>query len=255
MTRLLVSELVLVLLTGVFAALGAPWLSGRPSSWPLVAVGVLMAMAFVALYALANLVGRRLRPAASLAVGAAALALTLWRPLDGVTHLAGGVAGLLLAALGAAAGRGAGGSLYAFAAPLLGARWLLAPLLGPSPAAQLLAVQCGIFYCFGRGLIRLLSPTSAEGNPEAGPLVHRPVPDRVVGLVEGVSRRRTRPYATREDGSRDANAISLLCPAAEAPALMDRLQSALAGHPVTVALGPQEEQSAQLIIRVADQVP
>lgn len=255
MTRLLVSELILVLLTGAFAALGAPWLSGRPSSWPLFVVGVLMAMAFVALYALANLAGRRLRPGAGLAVGAAALALTLWRPLDGATHLVGAAAGLLLAVLGAALGRGAGGSLYAFAAPLLAVRWLLAPLLGPFRAAQLVVVQCGVFYYFGRGLVRLILPTSAEGNPEAGPLIHRPVPDRVVGLVEGISRRRARPYATREDGSRDENAISVLCRAPEAPALVDRLQAALAGHPVTVALGPQEGQSAQVVVRMSDPAP
>ncbi|MBP2017106.1 hypothetical protein J2Z79_000480 [Symbiobacterium terraclitae] len=255
MTRLLVSELILVLLSGAFAALGVPWLSGRPASWPLFLVGVMMAMAFVALYAVANLAGGRLRPRARLALGAVALALTLWRPLDGATHLVGAAAGLLLAVLGAALGRGAGGSLYAFAVPLLGARWLLAPLLGPFPAAQLTVVQCGAFYCFARGLIRLWTPTAAEGNPEAGPLVRRPVPDRVVGLVEGISRRRARPYATREDGSRDDGAVSVLCPAGEAPALLGRLQSALAGHPVTVSLGPGEGEWAQLVVRTANEAP
>jgi len=252
MAKLLGSELVLVLLTGLFAALGAPWLSGRPASFALFLVGLLMATAFVGLYALANLAGRRLRPAVSLAVGGAALVLTLWRPADGVTHLVGVAAGALLTLLGAAFRRGAGSSLFAYAVPLLAAHYLLLPLLGPVQAARQVAAQCAVFYFFGRGLVRLAAPTSAEGNPEAGPLVHRPVPDRVVGLVEATARRRARPYATRADGSRDEGAISILCPAAEASALADRLREALAAYPVVVTPGPEEEHGAQLVIRMAN---
>src|SRR5690606_8423683 len=129
----------------------------------------------------------------------------------------------------------------AYAVPLLAVRYLLVPLAGPGEAVLALAMQSGTFYFFARGLVRLALPTSAEGNPAAGPLIHRSVPDRVVGLVEATSRRRALPFATRADGSQDRGAIAIRCGVEEAAELADRLRAALAGHPVTVEPGRQAE--------------
>lgn len=259
MARLLTAELVLLALTAAFAAAGLPWLSGRPPAWPLLSVGFLMALAFSALYALANLAARRLRRPLLFAGGLLALAAVV---VDNVRQgaFAWGealpvAAGLALTALGGALGRGAGASLWAYAAPLAAVRYALVPLAGSGEPVRALAVQSGAFYLFLRGLLRLAFPTSAEGDPSAGPLVRRAVPDRVAGLVEAVSRRRALPYATREDGSRDEEAIAVRCSPAEAAELAERLRAVLEGHPVTVTQGVQVGGEVELVVRMAPPRP
>lgn len=252
LTRLLIVELLLLLGTALFAAAGVPWLSGRSPSWPLFLVGFLMGMAFVALYALANLAARSLREPVLLAVGLAALGLLYIGPGQAAAvHWTPLAAGLVLPALGLVLRRRAGSSLYAYAVPLLAVRYVLVPLAGSGEFVHQLALQSGTFYFFFRGLVRLAFPTSAEGNLSAGPLVRRPVPDPVVGLVEATSRRRALPYATREDGSRDEEAISVRCSRTEAAGLAERLRAVLKDHPVTVAEGVATGDEVELVIRMA----
>ncbi|BAD41876.1 hypothetical protein [Symbiobacterium thermophilum] len=254
MARLLTAELLLLALTAAFAAAGVPWLAGQPPAWPLLSVAFLMALAFSALYALANLAARRLRQPALLAAGLVALASVAVDALRRGPFAWGEglalAAGLVLSALGGALGRGAGAGLWAYAAPLAAVRYALVPLAGSGEPVRALAVQSAAFYLFLRGLVRLAFPTSAEGNPSAGPLVHRPVPDRVVGLVEATARRRALPYATREDGSRDEEAVAVRCPRAKAAELAERLRAVLEGHPVTVTQGVQAGDEVELVIRV-----
>ncbi len=254
MARLLIAELLLLVLTALFAAVGFPWLSGRPPAWPLLSIGFLMALAFVALYALANLAARRLPEPALLIVGLLALGLIQIGP-GGAGAWVSLAAGILLALLGRALGRGAGASLYAYAVPLLAVRWLLVPLAGSGEAVLSLAMQCGTIYFFARGLVRLAFPTAAEGDPSAAPLVRRPVPDRVAALVEAASRRRALPYATREDGSRDEEAISIRCSPAEAAQLADRLRAALEDHPAEVMPGVRVGDEVELVIRMKRDAP
>jgi len=271
MARLLTAELLLVVATALFAAVGFPWLSGQPPAWPLLTVGFMMALAFVALYALANLAARRLRQPVLLAVGLVALALLVVAapggpassPVSGELGSAPpgdlgasppgwvlAAAGLILAVLGQLLGRGSGAGLYAFAVPLLAVRYVLVPLAGSGGFVHALAMQSGALYFFARGLVRLAFPTSAEGNLSAGPLVHRPVPDRIVGLVEATCRRRALPYATREDGSRDEGAIAVRCHREEVGDLAERLRAALKDHPVAMEPGLRIGDEVELVIRM-----
>lgn len=271
MGRLMVSELLLVLLTGLFAAVGIPWLTGRSTDWMLFIVGFMMAMAYVAMYALANLGGKRLSPKVKGIVGALSFVAVFWGPLllawsragqgtltlrIAYMYLAAPLFGLLLAVLAPAVPRGgrtpgeaAAESMYAFAVPMLMVRYLLVPLLGVNEVAQLVALQCGAVYLFGRGLVRLAAPTSAEGNLEARPLVHRPVPDRVVGLVESLSHLKARPYFTLADGTQNEEGISLLCQPGELDGVADRLRTALNEQPFTVSRGEPVEGKVELVIR------
>jgi len=260
--RLLTAELVLLALTAVFAAAGAPLLSGRPPAWPLLSVGFLMALAFSALYALANLAARRLPQPVLLAAGLLALLAVLLgsggggRAVAGLSDALALAAGLALLALGRALRRGAGASLWAYAAPLAAVRYVLVPLAGSGDLVRALAVQSGAFYLFLRGLVRLAFPTAAEGDPAAGSRLRHPVPDRVVGLVEATARRRALPYATLADGSRDEEAIAVRCRPAEAAELAERLRAALQGQPVAVTRGVQVGDEVELVIRmVRDRIP
>lgn len=273
MARLMVSELLLVLLAGVFAAVGIPWLMGLPPDWPLFVVGFMMSMAYVAMYALANLAGKRLSARWKRVTGIVAFLAVFWGPIllagnslragflpvrTAYVYLAAPLFGLLLEVLatllprsGRRPGESGAEALFAYAVPMVMVRYLLVPLVGVNPVAQLVAMQCGAVYLFGRGLVRLFAPTSAEGNLEAGPLVHRPVPDRVVGLVESLSRRSARPYFTLPDGSLDEQGLSVLCAPGEAEELAGRLRAALEGQPFSVEAGQVVEGKVELVVRPA----
>ena len=76
--------------------------------------------------------------------------------------------------------------------PLAAVRYPLVRLAGSGDPVRALAVERGVLL-FLRGLVRLAFPARAEGDPAAGPAWPRPVPGRVVGLVEATARRRACP--------------------------------------------------------------
>lgn len=264
-------ELLLTIIVGIFSMYALPAVLGYPPAWPLFVVGFLMALSFIGLYATANLGGRKMPPIARLVIGLASFAGAFWSDLLLlVVRLSRGdaatVAPLLLMALPALfcllllavaglrpaeGGRWASAAwaLYAFALPMLGVRYLLVPLVGVNPIASVIAVQGGAVYLFLRGLLRIFVPTSAEGNLTVGPLIYRPVPDRIVGLVEGTTRRHARPFATRLDGTPDTGAISILCRTEDIPGVSAKLREALAGKPFKVEIGQMVEGQVELVVR------
>ncbi|MFZ5827945.1 MAG: hypothetical protein ACOY94_26875 [Bacillota bacterium] len=273
MGKLLGLEILLMLATGLFAMWVIPALLGYPPAWTLLLVGLMMAMSFIGLYAMANLGGRKMGGTVRVAIGLVAYVAAFWGDLALVAanlyrgdtlpavatyiRLAPALLGLLLLAAATVKARSgergevAGWALYAYALPMLGVRYLLVPLVAVNPVAQLMAMQAGAFYLFLRGLARLFMPTSAEGNEEAGPLIDRPVPDRIVGLVEGTTRRSARPFATRPDGSLDESAVSILCRPEDLPGVAARLREALGELPFTVQPGLEVEGKVELVIRPA----
>lgn len=277
MAKLFGIEILLMTLTGLFAMTLIPLLLGYPPDPTLFVVGFLMALSFVGLYALANMGGRKMPPRVRILLGIASYAVAFWGNIALlIGNLMGGtdfpaymyyfwlappLFGLLVTGVAAlrphdgARGESAAWALYAYAFPMLGVVYLLVPLVKVNLIATLIAVQAGALYLLLRGLVRIFLPTSAEGNAEASPLMHRPVPDRVVGLVEGTTRRPARPWATRPDGSRDEEAISLLCRPEDLPGVTARVVEALKGQPFTVAPGEEVEGKIELVIRPAATEP
>lgn len=276
MAKLLGIETLLMILTGLYTATVLPLLLGHPVEWPLFTVGVLMALAFVGLYALANLGGQKMPARVRLLFGVASYVVAFWGDLVLVVSnyvrgvdvpnylyffsLAPALAGLLLSGVAAlrpqnqVRGEAAAWAVYIYAFSMLGVRYLLVPLVEVNLMARLIAVQSGAFYLLLRGLVRILMPTSAEGNADAAPLIHRPVPDRIVGLVEGTTRRPARPFATRPDGSRDEGAISLLCRPEDLPGVTAKVEEALQGTPFVVQTGMETEGRVEIVIRPAPAV-
>lgn len=262
MSKLLGREAALVLLSGLFAWLIFPRIVGAPLDHVLLGIGLMMGLTYMALYAVCVLGGGRLRPAVAGALGAAAFVAAFVPAMPGADGpgalyrlMAPPLFGLALLAPGALLARrgerapGALSTLYAYGLPMLGVRWLLVPMVQGSPFLAQLALQTGAVYVALRVLVRILWPGSPEGNAAAGPLVHRPVPDAVVGLVEGISRLPARPYATLADGRLDQGAISVACPPAEARALVSELTEALAGRPFAVTLGAQVAGELEVVVR------
>jgi hypothetical protein len=273
MAKLFGIEILLMILTGLFAATVIPTLLGHPPDGLLFVVGFLMSLSFVGFYAMANLGGQKMRPRVRVIIGIAAYLLAFWgdvallignltRSLDRPAYLyyfwlAPLLFGLLLTATatlrprGQSRGEAVAWALYTYAFPMLGVRLFLVRLVAVNQVAELIAVQAGAVYLLLRGLVRIFMPTSAEGNPEAAPLVHRPVPDRIVGLVEGVTRRNARPYATRPDGTCDEDAISLLCLPEDLPGVTAKLKEALRGEPFLVEAGVEAEGKVEVVVRPA----
>lgn len=271
MAKLLGIEILFMILIGLFAAFGIPAALGYPPAWPLFLVGFLMTMSFIGLYAIANLGGRKMKPAARTVVGLLSFAAAFYAPIllaagalfrgerlgvVALTNLLPVLPALLLPAVAALKakpgqrGEAASWALYAYTFPSVGIWWVLLRLVEINPMAVLIAVHAGALYLFLRGLLRIFMPTAAEGNPDAAPLVLRPVPDQIVGLVEGTTRRRARPYATRADGSLDESAISILCRPEDLPGVSAKLQDALGSRPFTVETGqPVSEGQVELVIR------
>lgn len=272
MVKLLGLEILLATLTGVFTMYGVPLLLGRPPAWPLFVVGLLMTLSFIALYAIALMGGGRMSARARLWAGLLSWVAVFWQPLLLVVgaavqgrglppiatyvQLAPLVASLVpvLAALVLApAGRRPEQALWAFYSysfPMLGIRYLLVPMVQINPVAVIMAMHGGAFYLLVRGLIRIVAPSAAEGNEAAGPLLHRPVPDRIVGLVEGTTHRNARPFATRADGSLDDQAISITCRPEDVASIVQRLNTALADQPFVASPGETVGEQAEVAVRL-----
>lgn len=253
MVRLFLREAVLVTLTALSVRYLFPPFFGTPDSPAFLPVGAMFALTIMSLYAMTVLGGSRLPPRHKGWVGTASLALLA---LDGSAWGAA-LPGVLLPALGAYWGHSLGRSrsdaameaLYAYAAPMLAVRWLLVPLVGQNAGLATSGLYSGVLYLLMRGLVRLISPLSPEGNREGAPLVHRPVPDPVVGLAERAAQRSALPFTRLADGSRDPSGISFRCSPNEVDGLLMRIQSGIADTPFQAERGPDVGTEAQVIIR------
>lgn len=271
MGKLLAREAILVLLSGLFGALAIPALMGHPPAMELFWAGVVMGLTFMAMYAMALLGGNKMPARVRHWLGPISWAGAFFPDVVLLAGLLGrgaklapsalymmltpGVYGLLLMLLGGAmARRGdrqgvALSTLYAYGFPMLGVRWLLVPMVAVNPVASALAMQAGAMYMALRVMARIFWPGSVEGDAAASPLVVRPVPDAVVGLVEGTARRRARPYATLPGGAMDEGAISVLARPDEVPDMVLQLSAALQDRPFRVVAGEAVEGRVEVVVR------
>lgn len=252
MVRLFLRESVLVALTALMVRYLFPRLLGTPDSPAYLPVGAMFALTIMSLYAMTVLGGSRLAPRQKGWVGAVALPLLAFPGSEWAAALPGFLLPALGALRGPATGKSrsdaAGEALYAFAVPMLSVRWLLVPLVGQNEDLAASGLYAGVLYLLMRGLVRLVWPLSSEGNREGAPLIHRPVPDWVVGAAARAARRPAFPFALRADGSRDESGISFRCSPDEASGLQLRIQSAIAGSPFQVERGPDVGTEAQVMI-------
>lgn len=261
MARLLGREALFVFLSVFYAARVVPLLVGFQPALALAWVGAMMTLSFMAIYALTVLATSRLRPATRGWLGLAAWGLAFGSVFMDVVDgfitpaiflpIGFSLLPALLAALRAPGGRllAAGDALAAFSLPMAGIRWLLLPLVAGFPPLAAMVLHTAGLYLLLRTCARVLWPLAAEGEPNAAPLLFRPVPDHIVGLVEGSTGRRARPYATRVDGSRDERAISLLCPGQEAVGVAATLNRTLAHHPFAAEVGEPVGDEVEVVVR------
>lgn len=271
MGKLLGREALLVALTGLFAMVAVPALYGKPVEPPLFWIGLAMGLTYMAIYAMTVLAGNKMPAEVRKWIGVFAwigtfgndllllTGLVQWslRVSTGALYLvaAPGLCGVALAVLAAfRSPRGervaaAYQALYSYSFPMSGVRFLLVPLVRVNEMAVTLAFQGGAFYMALRVLMAILWPGRVEGNVTAPPLVRRPVPDAIVGLVEGTSRRRARPFATERSGERNEEAISILCSPKDVPDVVKRLKEALADKPFSIAPGEQVEGQVEVVVR------
>ncbi|MDB4896889.1 MAG: hypothetical protein JWN15_3151 [Firmicutes bacterium] len=271
MGRLLAREAALILLSGMFGWLVLPAMMGKPPLLVLFWAGLVMSLTFMAMYAMSVMAGNKmparvrhwLGPIAWVGAFLPELALLFRLMRDGATlnaaalylSLAPALFGLLLTGLGAALAPVADrkgvalSTLYAYSFPMLAVVWLLVPMVGVNPLAAALARQSGAIYMALRVLVRIFWPGSVEGDASAPPLVVRRVPDPVVGLVEGLSRRRARPFATLPGGALDEGAISVLALPDEVREVVTRLEGALADRPFRVCPGESVDGRVEIVVR------
>jgi hypothetical protein len=271
MVKLLGREAGLLLVPGLAAMFLIPSLLDKPVAVVLFWVGILMGLTFMAIYALAVLIGRPISSRVRGWMGAFAWVSLFWMDLVFVGALirsgasltpealylqaAPGLLGLLPSATAAWSapigrrGEAAASALFAYSIPMMVVKWGLAPLVSSSALADVLAVHCGALYLSLRVLVGALWPFSVEGGAAAGPLVYRPVPDAIVGLVEATTRLRALPFATIKNGERDEGAISVRCPAGQVEELRLKLQTALLGKPFLVQLGHRADARVEIVIR------
>ena len=271
MGRLLAREAALVLLSGIFGWIVLPAMMGRPPALALLWAGLVMSLTFMAMYAMSVLAGNKMPPRVRHWLGPIAwvgaflpeLGLFFRLMRDGAAlqpsalylSVAPPLFGLLLTALAAAQAPPddregvAMSALYAYSFPMLGVMWLLVPMVGANLIAATLARQSGAIYMALRVLVRIFWPGSVEGDATAPPLVVRRVPDRVVGLVEGMARRRARPVATLPGGALDEGAISVLALPDEVPEVVTRLEGALQNRPFQVSPGEAVDGRIEIVVR------
>ncbi len=250
MGKLMAREAVLILLTGLFARFAVPGILGVPVAPGLFLMGVMMALTFMSLYAMTVLAGNKMPVRVRTPLGIIGWTLTWSTVGPGVSAPTIALLGVVLGGLGLRRSQGGFfGALYAYGFPMLGVRYLLVPLVGAGTPMGVVGMHTGAFYMVMRGLVRLYWPESVEGNAQAGPLVHRPVPDQVVGLVEAASRLRARPYATTAEGAQDLNAISVVCPPSEVPNVVGRVAEFLAGSPFMVTVGETGSEGVEIVVR------
>jgi hypothetical protein len=272
MVNLLGREALLVLLVGLLAVFYIPPLViGRVGDTGLFLVGLVMGLTFMAIYAMAVLLGNKIPGkwrhwfGAFAWVGTFANDLFLYvglrrggyvvEPTATYLALSPGLLVVLLMVLTALRSPRVERSgalmdtLYAYSLPMLTIRNLLIPLAGGGLLVTNMVLQLGAFYTGARVLVRIFWPGSVDGNLTAPLLVQRYIPDAVVGLVEGTARRRARPYATGQHGELDETVVSILCRPEEAPVLVEQLNAVLADRPFQVSPGQTVSGQLELVIR------
>jgi hypothetical protein len=266
MLKLLIREIALVLITGLFGTIAMAALFGLSVAPVFFGLGVGMAMTFAAVYVLVLMGAGRMRPTTRLAVAAlawvGAFADGIWRgygtpafPVPGWLAPTLALIGPVLVAI-AILRRGretrlsaSAWALYAYSLPMLVVRWLLVPLVGSFSYLALLALIAGTFYNTLRVLLRLFYPNRIEGNLSAPQLVYRPVPDAVVGLVEGTTGLRARPFATGLAGELDETVISVLCQPDQAGGVVSTITQAVTGRPFMAVVGERVGDQVEVIVR------
>lgn len=270
MGKVMLREFVLVLVTGLFGWLAVPALVGQAPALPLLFVGLFLGLTFAPMHAISLMVGRRLPPVVRTWVGVFAWVFAFLANIKWVlavlaeglvlsartmgVELVPPMLGLILtmmAALGAPKGergRAAAWSLFLFSLPMWVVRDVLVRLVSPDMILMLMAMLGGTLYMFLHGLLRIYAPSVVEDENRNEPLIRRPVPDAVVGLVEGTLHRRARPYATTVQGI-DDTAISVLCQPDEVEQVVVRLQEALGTRPFEASSGRQVKGQVEVVIR------
>jgi hypothetical protein len=265
MGKVLAREALLVVLVGLFSWLGVPALLGEPPGLPLLVIGVLLALTFMPLYSVALGVGKRLPHVWRMWLGAfawlSAFAGNLgmlrlasrYSPAALVTELAPMTFGLLLVVLAVASARGerrneAGAfALFLYSLPMLVIRELLARAVSYSLVLTQIAILGGALYFFVHTLLWMYSPSPAEVEHPEGPLLRRrPVPDAVVGLVQGTLHRAAQPYGA------DDSAIVVFCKPDEVEGAVERLTAALAGRPFEVTKGSSVGNKVEIVVRAKE---
>lgn len=273
MGKLLGREAALVAVVGLFSWLVIPAFFDRPPAVTLGLVGLMMGLTYMALYAMVVLLGNKIPAGIRRWLGPIAWVMAFWGDIvlyekllwsaaavdlrASYVFLAPGLYGLVvtgLAALRAGVGQrkeAALDALYAYSVPMLLVILLLRPLVRVNEIAMMLSVQAGAIYMFLRVLVRIYWPESVEGG-SGGPLVHRPVPDAIVGLVEGTTGRGARPYATMRDGGKDQEAISVLCRPDEVFGVVEQLVASLKEKPFQVKPGQHIDGKVEVVVKRKD---
>ncbi|MGE5675272.1 MAG: hypothetical protein ACM3XM_15590 [Mycobacterium leprae] len=271
MAKIMIREALLILLLGLLSGLFLPWVVGDATGGVWYLIGILMGLTYAPMYALAVLGGKKMPANVRRWLGVLAwvglffqdyyftgMLLSHHVSIGAAEYyrwLAPGLFGLLLpllAALQVGPGKRVAAALdtsYAYSFPMLLVLWVLIPLMGQAQTLRNIGSQAAALFMAMHVLMRLYSPNPVEGT-QTRPLIYRhPVPDAIVALVERTARHRARPFVTMPDGSEDDGAISLLCPQAEAAAVVDKLAEALAGKPFAVSTGQKVNHQVEVCVR------
>lgn len=270
MGKVMLREFVLVLVTGLFGWLAIPALLNQSPAFPLLFVGLFLGLTFAPMHALSLMVGRRLPPVVRTWVGIFAWVFAFLANIKGVlavlvrgfmlsprtmgVELVPPLLGLLLPLLAALRapkgerGQAAAWAIFLFSLPMWVVRDVLVRLVSPNLVLMLMAMLGGTLYMFLHGLLRVYVPSAVEDENRKEPLIRRPVPDAVVGLVEGTLHRRARPYATTLEGL-DDTAISVLCQPDEVERVVGQLSEALGDRPFQAAPGQTVKDKVEVVVR------
>ncbi|MDF2627352.1 MAG: hypothetical protein K0R39_1183 [Symbiobacteriaceae bacterium] len=270
MGKVLLREFILVLVTGLFSWLAIPALIGQSPAFPLLFVGIFLGLTFTPMHAISLMIGRRLPPALRMWAGMFAWVFAFMAQIKLVLALLGQGAAMslttmgmellppmlgliltMMAALGAPKaerGQAAAWSLFLFSLPMWVVRDVLVRMVSPDQRLMAMAMLGGTLYMFLHGLLRIYAPSAVEDEHRSEPLVRRPVPDAIVGLVEGTLHRRARPYATTLQGL-DDSAISVLCQPDEVPDVVSKLTEALGARPFAATPGRTVKDKVEVVVR------
>lgn len=274
MGKVMMREVMLLLVTGLYGWLVIPVLMGQPRALPLLYIGLFLGLTFMPLHALTLMIGKRLSNLWRWWVGLFAwmfafgstIQLVVMVLTEGARLAPRALAlevvppllGLLLPVMAAVwapagqRGRSAAWALLFYSLPMWIVRDVLLRIVGPSLILTVMGMTGGALYMFLHGVLRIVAPTPAEDETRTAPLlVRRPVPDAVVGLVEGTLHRSARPYATTAEGT-DNRAISVLCSPDEVEAVREKLTAALGERPFTVSRGEAVKGQVEVVIRPRD---
>ncbi|HWI53290.1 MAG TPA: hypothetical protein VNT01_14200 [Symbiobacteriaceae bacterium] len=254
MGKVMARELILVLVTGLFGWLVVPVVLQQPTAWPLLVVGLFLGLTFMPMHGIAIMVGKRIPDLWRLVLGLCAWLLAFARVTPAsAPELIGPILGLLLLVLAAVRAprperlHAAGWALFLYSLPMWAVRDLLVRAVSPNQLLVAMAMLGGTLYMFLHGLLGIFAPSAAEDETRTEPLlVRRPVPDAIVGLVEGTLHRRARPAASA------GGAIAVLCRPEEVAAIVERVNAALGDRPFRAGPGEKIGENVEVLIQPLD---